>query len=553
MIRTSQRARWAVVASLLIVIPVLLLSGACSGWPPAHHTAGPPAAARPSLTGVAGLVGPVGPVSRSCRGIAVSAAADVQEVIDAHPAGTTFCLSAGTYRLESPLVPKRGDALIGRPGAVLSGSKILHEWRHQGTVWSARGFLPATPDTHGECVASAPTCAYTQDVFADKRRLARVGARSAVSGATMYADYRTGTITIGINPRSHLIEQAVAPGLVRATADDITVANLVLEEAANEAQTGAVESRVVSAAAGGGTGWHIIDNEVRLNHGVGLGFAGASTVTGNFIHDQGQLGFGAHGIGSVIANNEISFNGAAGYSSGWEAGGGKSWMTRRETLIHNYVHDNMGPGLWDDGGNIDTTCEYNKIDGNWGAGIQHEISYDATIEHNEISANGRLRQGWAWDAGIEIQSSGGTRLIEVAYNAVAANANGITVLDSGHRAGETPAPYGPHVVRNVWVHDNTVSMSAGQTTGAVEDDHDTAIFTSNHVRFDANTYEVDSLAAPDFSWGDTNMDWIGWRGAGNDRHGHANLADGIFPWLQRNFREPRAGSGVAPGRRISSY
>jgi hypothetical protein len=79
----------------------------------------------------------------------------------------------------------------------------------------------------------------------------------------------------------------------------------------------------------------------------------------------------------------------------------------------------------------------------------------------------------------------------------------------------------------VWVHDNTVTMSAHQTTGAVEDDQDTDIFTTNHNRFDSNTYEVDSIAAPHFSWDNVNVDWVGWRGYGHDRHGRVGLLDSL--------------------------
>jgi parallel beta-helix repeat protein len=321
------------------------------------------------------------------------------------------------------------------------------------------------------------------------------------------------------------MEQAVAPSLVRSTVDDVTVANLVLEQAANEAQVGAVENRQVTPHRAG-SGWRILDNEVRLNHGVGIGFADASTVTGNFIHHQGQLGFGAWGAGSVVSNNEVSFNGAAGYSPEWEAGGSKIWMTERQTVTQNYVHDNFGPGLWADGGNIDTTYEYNKVTDNWGAGIQHEISYDAVIRHNEISGNGRRHKGWAWEAGIQIQSSGGITLIEIAYNFVKGNANGITLIDSGGRALDRPVPHGPHVVQNVWVHDNTITMSAGETTGAVQDTGDRRIYTSNHNRFEANRYHLHSLTDPVFSWADTDMDWSRWRslGDGNDLNGEAELS-----------------------------
>ena len=500
---------------MLVVLLLALARGGDLRSQPAGPETATPGGTEPGLTGH------VGPVGRPCEGVVIAANVDAQAVIDEHPPGTTFCLSAGTHRVETPLVPKRGDALVGRRGAVLSGSKVLTGWRRDGRVWSTRGFLPSSPGEHGECRAAMPTCPYAEDVFLDKRRLERVASPAAVTTGTVYADYRTDTITIGDDPRGHLMEQAVAPSLVRATVDDVRVADLVLEEAANEAQVGAIENRRVTQEAG--SGWRIVDNEVRLNHGVGIGFGDATVVRDNQIHHQGQLGFGASGVGSVVSNNEISFNGTAGYSAEWEAGGSKLWMTERQTLTHNYVHDNMGPGLWADGGNMDTTYAYNEIVDNRGAGIQHEISYDATITHNEIIGNGRRHKGWAWDAGIQIQSSGGTGLIEVAHNTVKGNANGITLLDSGHRRRDDPTPHGPHVVQNVWVHDNTVTMRDGETTGAVQDTGDPGIFTTGHNRFDANRYHLDSLTEPHFSWGDEDLGWRSWRGLGdgNDLTGRA--------------------------------
>lgn len=474
-----------------------------------------------------GLTGGVGPVARSCDGVTVTPSDDVQKAIDTYPSGTTYCLAAGIYRLEAPLQPKQGDALVGQQGTVLNGAKVLTGWRQHGSLWLAAGFLPPAPSVHGECIETEPTCTYAEDIFLDKRRLERVHSESEVTVGTAYADYRTNTIAIGDNPRGHLLEQAVAPSLISATVDNVTVANLVLEQAANEAQVAAVEARQSKPYKAGvaGSGWQIVNNEVRLNHGVGLGFADGATVTGNFIHHQGQLGFGAWGTGSVVSNNKISFNGGAGYSSEWEAGGGKSWLTEGQTLAHNEVHDNMGPGLWTDTGNIDTRYEYNKISGNWGAGIQHELSYDATIRYNEISGNGRRHKGWAWEAGVQIQSSGGTRSIEIAYNVVKDNANGITLLDSGNRAGELPAPYGPHVVQNVWVHHNTITMSAGQMTGAVMDTGDWDIFDKNSNRFDTNTYYLHSLSEPQFAWNNTELSWSEWQGLenGNDINGRAQL------------------------------
>jgi hypothetical protein len=433
------------------------------------------------------------------------------------------------------LVPKQGDAFIGRPGAVLSGSRVLTGWRPQGRAWTTKGFLPKIQGYHGECVPSKPTCGYTEDVFLDHRRLPRVRSAGEVVAGTVYADYAANTLTVGGDPRAHLVEQAVAPSLIRATVDAVTVANLVLEEAANEAQTGAVENRQPTAT---GLRWRILNNEVRLNHGAGIGFGGGSTIANNAIHHQGQLGFGAWGDGSVITNNEISFNGDAGYSADWEAGGSKSWSTNNETLSHNYVHDNLGPGFWADGGNMNMTYEYNKIVGNLGPGIQHEISYDATIKYNQVSGNGWRHKGWAWDAGIQIQSSGGNKLIEVAHNVVVGNANGITVLDSGNRDEDAPTPHGPHVVRNIWIHDNAVTVFGKELTGALKDRKNPAIFTTNNIRFDANRYYVDSLSSQHFSWAEGDVDWMRWRGAGNgnDLNGQAELVKGT-PDLQSILAE----------------
>ncbi|WP_165553790.1 right-handed parallel beta-helix repeat-containing protein [Kribbella capetownensis] len=499
-----RRTPWIVAICLLAALPV-----SCDGE-----------SIDAALPGRAGLIAPVGPVARGCAGVSVHPSEDVQSVIDAHAAGTTYCLSPGVYRLEQPLEPKRGDALIGRQGAVVSGSKVLTGWRRNGGVWSTTGFLPAKPGNHGECLDSVPTCAYTEDVFVDKRRLRRVGSKSAVTVGTVHADYGTNTITIGDDPRLHLVEQAVAPSLIRATVDKVVVANLVLEQAANEAQVAAVEARRTTPY-GMGSDWRISHNEVRLNHGVGLGLADGAVVTANLVHHQGQLGFGAWGNGSVVSGNEISFNGMAGYSPDWEAGGSKSWHTDRHTVRHNYVHDNHGPGLWTDGGNMRTDYSFNKITGNWGAGIQHEMSYDATIKENEITGNGRRHKGWAWEAGIQIQSSGGTGLIEVAGNTLGDNANGIALIESGGRLDEQPAPYGPHVVRNVWVHDNRVRLSAGQTTGAVQDIGDTTVYTGAGNRFENNTYVVSSLNGRYFSWNDTDLTWTEWLVAGNDNGGRA--------------------------------
>jgi parallel beta helix pectate lyase-like protein len=453
---------------------------------------------------------------------------EIQRIIDAHPAGTTYCLAAGRHRILAPLVPRRGDDLVGERGAVLSGSIELNGWQRTGAGWSARGRLPAEPSENGECAETAPSCQLAEDVFVDGRRLERVAAADDVAPGTVYGDYRSGMITIGDDPTGRLVEQATAPSLINSIADDVTVENLVLEQAANEAQFGAIETRQVEPEAAG-SGWTIRNNEIRLNHGVGIGFGGRSLVAGNSIHHQGQLGFGAWGDGSVVRDNDIFTNGVAGYSGDWEAGGSKSWLTEDLSIVHNRVHDNRGPGLWTDGGNLRTTYEYNVVTDNDGAGIQHEISYDATIRYNEVADNGRVHKGWAWEAGIQIQSSGGTcGQIDVAHNTVTGGANGIVLIESGDRANEDPAPHGPHLVRNVHVHDNTVTLSPGGTSGAVEDIDDQTVFDAGGNRFESNTYRLPTPDGSYFSWDGADLSWQQWRGSGtgNDLDGRIEAGAG---------------------------
>jgi parallel beta-helix repeat protein len=182
----------------------------------------------------------------------------------------------------------------------------------------------------------------------------------------------------------------------------------------------------------------------------------------------------------------------------------------------------MGNGLWDDGGNIRTRYSENRIDNNWGAGIKHEISYDAEISGNYISGNGfALKKGWLWGAGIEISSSGGLSRIDIVGNTVVNNYNGISLLQAD-RYREAPDPWGPHVVQNVSVHDNRILMRSGQSSGAVQDNGDTAIFNSRHNRFETNSYYLDSVSATHFAWTDRSYEWVRWRAVGQDANGRAS-------------------------------
>ena len=62
----------------------------------------------------------------TCDGVAVDAGSDLRSVMDAHPAGTTYCLGAGTYSVTSPIKTDVGDQVIGagRDATFIDGSAL---------------------------------------------------------------------------------------------------------------------------------------------------------------------------------------------------------------------------------------------------------------------------------------------------------------------------------------------------------------------------------------------------------------------------------------------
>jgi Right handed beta helix region len=58
-------------------------------------------------------------------GVAIGAADNAQSVVNAHAAGTTYIVKAGTHLRNFGVQPKSGDKFCGEPGAVLDGGRSL--------------------------------------------------------------------------------------------------------------------------------------------------------------------------------------------------------------------------------------------------------------------------------------------------------------------------------------------------------------------------------------------------------------------------------------------
>jgi hypothetical protein len=433
-----------------------------------------------------------------CHGLQVSVGASIQRTIGSHPPGTTFCIGPGVHRITKPLIAKSFDRFVGRPGAVINGSKRLVHFERAGRYWSIGDQTEENPALVGRCVpAPYRGCRFANDVYYDDVALRRVLARSRLKPDTFYFDYAHDRIFIGNPPAGHKVEVGVATRAwegVGVGAYNVTVRNLIVEKFATEAQVAAIHA---------GRGWDVEDNEVRLNHAGGID--NATVTRHNYVHDNGEIGIGGSAQNLIAAGNEISFNNYARFCDCWEAGGGKWVKARHLTITGNFVHDNRGPGLWTDTNNIDVLYKGNVVERNTGAGIFHEASYQAVIRDNVVKGNGFAWDGWLEGAGILVNSSSN---VEIFQNIVANNADGIGITQWDRGSDER---YGPHQDHDISVHDNAVTMRKG-FTGLLQGVGDESYYSSRNNRFEHNTYRLGCKSR-----------YFVWRGVSQPAAGYGSL------------------------------
>ena len=117
-------------------------------------------------------------------------------------------------------------------------------------------------------------------------------------------------------------------------------------------------------------------------------------VTDNCLENNGEYGYTAEGENgtehnATLTDNDIASNNAAGYYDVAGStvqcgcsGGGKFWQTVNATITGNYIHDNVGPGIWVDTANAGFDISRNYIADNWREGVAYEVSYNAKITDN---------------------------------------------------------------------------------------------------------------------------------------------------------------------------
>jgi parallel beta-helix repeat protein len=482
--------------------------------------------------------------------------ADIPSVVNASPAGTTFIIYPGTYRLTEPITPANGDSFIGQTAcappttscpAILSGSKLIGSLAtFDGTNYSVTGQTQKGAITIAttRCQPGFAGCIYPEDLFFDGVPYTHLYSASmpTIASGQWWFDYASSTIYFHDNPAGHVVETSVVPSAFSGWANNVTISGLTIKEFAVPSLTSTV-GITGNASLTQGINWTVQNCEILLNHSTGVGSGSfGMQILNNYIHNNGEIGImgglatnsttRSTSDGIVISKNTISNNNYAHFLPGYGSGGIKVSSSTGTVIRDNTITNNDGQGI-----HFDMDAQSPLVDGNTvtdnasGGGIGYEISLTSAIIRNNIV----LRNGanLPTEPATSNQNAGSFSSVGVnAYCNVieipnAPHANGWAV-ESGNRGFNTYPPYERLVSTGNDFHHNTVIWDSGAAgwVGFYQSDivNEPNFFIDNTAP-DFNTYHVPSTSLRNFIYDNNNsgkntrLTFSQYQAKGADMHG----------------------------------
>jgi len=477
----------------------------------------------------------------------------IPTVVSQNPAGTTYLIYPGTYRLTQHIVPKNGDQFVGQtacapPGtsctAILTGSRAIGSTatfdgtNYKVTAQNQKGVISLANKV---CQPGYLACNLPEDLFFDGVPLQHLNAGSlpVIGTKQWWFDYTNHVIYFHDNPSGHVVETSVLDTAFLSSANNVTIKYLTIRGFASPLQRAGIESSNGNLTASASANWTISHCEAFNNHGGGVRIAYGMKIMYSYLHDNGTLGI-VGGTDStspsnvLVQGNTINHNNYAKMLGGAGAGGFKVGHTSGLVIRGNTVSNNDGTGI-----HFDTTSQNPLVDGNTvtgnsgGGGIEYEVSITSALIRNNIVQRNVLPDGVNVSAaGIGSYASVGsmTYCNVVELPNLKANSHGIMVV--GSNRGYNPfSPYQYLMSTGNNFHHNTVIWDTG-STGLVgyslsDPSHQPNFFANNGVP-DYNSYHLPSLSTANFvfdnngSGANTRKTFTQYQAAGADVHGSAD-------------------------------
>lgn len=390
---------------------------------------------------------------------------NLQNIVNGQPAGTTFCLTPGTYQNQT-IRPRTGDTFIGQPGAIMDGGTT--------TRFAFQSLLSPNPNPP------------ITDVIIRGLTIQRYGSATSI--------------------RSHLSPEGAIEGQERW----IVEGNLIQDNVAGLS--------FGKGNWGWGDGAIIRNNRILNNAEIGLEINGSNILfegnelagNGWRLTDQDRLWSGG---GSKFTDQRVWANNQFNMQIQRDRSPSDHLIIR-----NNHVHNNVGIGLWLDISNRYAIIENNLVEENYGSGIMDELSTATTIRNNTVRNNRKNNaSGGLW---------GGAELLLVNSQDGDVYGNDVTVSGTGRAVIMIYESYrSAYPMRNYYVHHNTFRFlnqpqyrsDSDPTSGIIGGGGNDPFWNSNN-RFDHNTYYVQTSGLRHWFWG-MGMQWSAFKTAGHEING----------------------------------
>jgi hypothetical protein len=401
----------------------------------------------------------------------------LQALLDLKGEGGIVNLPPDTYRLTKPLVPHKGQIIMGN-GSTFKGSVTVGTWEKEGSLYFAKVALPDEPYVDsGVCeIITGPDangCRVLEDVFNGGKKLTRVMQKTNLAAGKVWTDYATKRVYIADVPDN--VEVALTRFFINSDVDGVRVTSMTVSQFASPSQQGAL---TIS-----GEDWEVDNCLFTQNHSSGLHVTTADRVHvhHNTMEYNGQAGMTHHKtMDSLIEYNAFRGNNTNDYyRRDWESAGLKITYSQHVIVQFNKAEANWGIGIWCDIDNKDIHIFDNLINDNFSCGIRYEISFDGEIKRNTIAGNGfgHAGPGRGSDysgfatAGIHVNGAGGmdNGILLIEGNTLGKNQNGIHIEERNRGKSQTYPAYN-WTTRNVHVINNQVDLTQsvqGYGTGVV--------------------------------------------------------------------------------------